>query len=251
MPTRHHDTEPQGLHVAIIMDGNGRWATSRGLPRIAGHRAGARAVRRTEEAAPSAGITTLTLYAFSSDNWKRPADEVASLMRLLRNYLRRETARCVKEGVRVRIIGRRDRLDADVVAAMEAAEQTTAHGTTLELRIAVDYSARDTLARAAALWRDDAPPSREQFARLLAEASQAGPQTPDVDLLVRTGGEQRLSDFLLWECSYAELCFLPVMWPDFDERHLRTTVEEFRRRERRFGAVAPPRAQAAAVSLRR
>jgi len=225
------------LHVAVIMDGNGRWANARGKPRVAGHREGAKAVRRTVESAPGLGIATLTLYAFSSDNWRRPAREVATLMRLLRNYLRRETARCVKEGVRVRMVGRRDRLHADVVAAVDAAERATAAGTRLELRIAVDYSARDVLARAAALHRGDDPPDREAFGRLIAQASHGGETSPDVDLLVRTGGEQRLSDFLLWECSYAELFFSPVMWPDFDEREMRRAVEWFRGRERRFGGA--------------
>jgi len=230
-----------GLHGAIIMDGNGRWATSRGLPRVAGHRTGAKAVRRTVESAPDAGISTLTLYAFSSDNWKRPKNEVDSLMRLLRNYLRRETARCVKEGVRVRVVGRRDRLDRDVTDAIAAAEEATSGGETLELRIAVDYSARDILCRAAALLDGAGFPDRSTMAALMARASHGGETTPDVDLLIRTGGEQRLSDFMLWECAYAELSFVPVMWPDFGKSHLEDAVAEFRNRERRFGRV-PQRA---------
>jgi len=232
-PTRTQD----GLHVAIIMDGNGRWANARGKPRVAGHREGARAVRRTVESAPDRGVRALTLYAFSSDNWKRPPREVATLMRLLRNYLRRETARCVKEGVRVRIVGRRDRLDPDVVSAMDAAERMTSGGETLELRIAVDYSARDVLARAAALLEGDAPPDREEFARLIARASHGGETSPDVDLLVRTGGEHRLSDFLLWECSYAELYFSDVMWPDFGRDELARAIDWFGGRDRRFGGA--------------
>ena len=226
-----------GIHVAVIMDGNGRWANQRGKPRVAGHRQGAAAVRRTVEAAPDAGITTLTLYAFSSDNWKRPRREVQTLMRLLRNYLRRETARCVKEGVRIRMVGRRDRLAPDVVAAVDAAEQATRNGTTLELRIAVDYSARDLLMRAAAAHAGEVAPDRETFARWIGEVSHGGETSHDVDLLIRTGGEQRLSDFLLWECAYAELFFSSVMWPDFDVAELRRAVDWYHGRDRRFGTA--------------
>ena len=226
-----------GIHVAVIMDGNGRWANSRGKPRVAGHREGASAVRRTVEAAPDAGVTTLTLYAFSSDNWKRPRKEVQTLMRLLRNYLRRETARCVKEGVRVRMVGRRDRLEPDVVAAVDSAERATQHGTTLELRIAVDYSARDLMMRAAAAHAGELAPDRETFARWIADVSHGGGLSPDVDLLIRTGGEQRLSDFLLWECAYAELYFSPIMWPEFDAGELTHAVDWYHGRERRFGAA--------------
>src|SRR5579864_7564354 len=179
------------LHAAIIMDGNGRWAAMRGLPRIAGHRAGADAVRRTVERAPDLGIGILTLYAFSSDNWRRPPAEVSGLMELLDIYLRKETRRCLENGVRLEVIGRRDRLDPKLVAAIERTETATAAGATLTLRVAVDYSAR--------------------------EAIRNGRVGPDVDLLIRTGGEQRLSDFLLWECAYAELIFSRRMWPDFDE----------------------------------
>jgi undecaprenyl diphosphate synthase len=202
------------LHAAIIMDGNGRWATMRGLPRIAGHRAGADAVRRTVEAAPDLGVGILTLYAFSSDNWRRPLAEVSGLMELLDIYLRKETRRCLENGVRLEVIGRRDRLDPRLVAAIERTEAATAAGGTLTLRVAVDYSAR--------------------------EAIRGGKIGPDVDLLIRTGGEQRLSDFLLWECAYAELIFSRRMWPDFDEHDLASAVREFQTRERRFGAVPEP-----------
>jgi undecaprenyl diphosphate synthase len=200
-------------HTAIIMDGNGRWAHARGLARVAGHRAGAAAVRRVIEAAPSLGITSLTLYAFSSDNWQRPRGEVQSLLRLLRTYLRDETARCVEQGVRLEVIGRRDRLPPALRAAIAAAERATSGGGTLDLRLAIDYSARASIARG------DAP-------------------LPDVDLLVRTGGEQRLSDFLLRECAYAELYFTPCAWPDFDGAALAAAVAEFGRRQRRFGSLA-------------
>jgi undecaprenyl diphosphate synthase len=216
------------LHAAIIMDGNGRWATARGLPRSAGHRAGAEAVRRTVEAAPGLGITTLTLYAFSSDNWRRPRSEVVTLMRLFRSYLRSETSRCVDKGVRLRMIGRRDRLERSLVEAAEAAERATAGGTRLHLRLAVDYSSREMISRAIASVRDDVPATRDAIAGCLG---------PEVDLLIRTGGEQRLSDFLLWESAYAELLFLPVMWPDFGEAELKAAIIEFTGRQRRFGAL--------------
>lgn len=226
---------PAGLHAALIMDGNGRWASARGWPRAAGHREGARAVRRIVEAAPDLGIGTLTLYAFSSDNWGRPPREVSALMRLFRGYLASEVQRCLETGVRMRVIGRRDRLPGALVRQIGAAEQATADGRTLTLRIALDYSARDALARAASACGGDA--DRDTFARHLASAIGDDAPAPDVDLLVRTGGEQRLSDFLLWECAYAELFFTPVAWPDFGPAQLREAVDWFHGRERRFGAL--------------
>jgi len=229
-------TGSPGLHVAIIMDGNGRWAAARGRPRTAGHRAGAEAVRRVIEAAPDLGIGTLTLFAFSSDNWQRPSREVAALMRLFRIYLLTEVETCVKHGIRISIIGRRDRLPAPVRAAVEMAEAATIQGRALHLRIAVDYSARDALLRAASRLRPGQEVTREEFSRLLAEAD-AGAPAPDVDLFIRTGGEQRLSDFLLWESAYAELVFTKRMWPDFDATDLAAAVKEFQTRERRFGCV--------------
>jgi undecaprenyl diphosphate synthase len=243
-----------GLHVAIIMDGNGRWAVARGRPRRVGHEAGAEAVRRTAEAAPSLGISVLTLFAFSSDNWKRPPEEVGALMRLFRSFLTREARRSAERGVRIVVIGRRDRLPGGVVRAIEAAEAATAHATSFLLRIAVDYSARDAILRAARrLDGEPEPLSRELFARLLAEPHDLLP-VPDVDLLVRTGGERRLSDFLLWECAYAELVFTERMWPDFGAADLAAAVTEFHARERRFGAVpkaapAPPMALLPAAAL--
>jgi undecaprenyl diphosphate synthase len=204
-------SQSSSLHVAIVMDGNGRWAVRRGLPRVAGHRAGAEAVRRTVEAAPELGIAALTLYAFSADNWKRPSHEVAALMRLFARYLRTETPRLVEKGVRLEVVGRRDRLPSPLVVAILAAENATAAGTRLRLRLAVDYSSRWAIA--------------------------AGALLSDVDLLIRTGGEQRLSDFLLWECAYAELHFIPTMWPDFGAAELAAGVAEFHARERRFGGL--------------
>ena len=233
--------EPRGIHVAIIMDGNGRWATARGQLRTAGHIAGAKTVRKIVEAAPDCGIGTLTLYAFSADNWRRPTREVSLLMRLFRRYLVSEVARCVTNGVRMKIIGRRDRIPAELLRAIVNAETATRHGRTLELRIAVDYSARDAILRAARQFaRDpvrDGESERSVFAQLLAEVDQGIGTSRDVDLLIRTGGEQRLSDFLLWECAYAELYFTRRMWPEFGPTDLAAAVEEFRARERRFGAV--------------
>jgi undecaprenyl diphosphate synthase len=224
------------MHVALIMDGNGRWATLRGLPRVAGHREGAHAVRRVVEAAPGLGIGTLTLYAFSSDNWGRPPREVSALMRLFRAYLASETARCVENGVRLRVIGRRDRLGGALLRQIQAAESATAGGDRLLLRIAIDYSAREALMRAAAL-AGGRETDRDGFAALLARAIGDEAPAPDVDLLVRTGGEQRLSDFLLWECAYAELHFTPRMWPDFGAAPLAEAVDWFRGRDRRFGKL--------------
>jgi undecaprenyl diphosphate synthase len=217
----------RGLHAAIIMDGNGRWATARGLPRISGHRAGAEALRRAVETAPDLGVGTLTVYAFSSDNWQRPTAEVSALMKMFHSYLRREQADCVKNGVRVSVIGRRDRLPRMLLPVIESTEKATAAGKKLHLRIAVDYSSRSAILKAARKLKSKG--TREDFAAALGGL--------DVDLLIRTGGEKRLSDFLLWECAYAELVFTPVMWPDFNASDLGAAVAEFHSRERRFGAV--------------
>jgi undecaprenyl diphosphate synthase len=229
----------EGLHVAIIMDGNGRWATRRGLPRMAGHRAGVAAVRRVVEHAPALGIRWLTLYAFSSDNWRRPADEVESLFWLMRAYLRLETERLRQHGARLEIIGRRDRLPNLLLREIGQAEHATAEGSRLHLRIAIDYSSRDTITRAVARATNalppDQPPSADVLGRMLAQALTA--ESGEVDLLIRTGGEKRLSDFLLWESAYAELLFTDRMWPDFDATDLDAALAEFNRRERRFGGV--------------
>jgi undecaprenyl diphosphate synthase len=214
------------MHIAIIMDGNGRWAEARNLPRLAGHKAGGESVRRVVEAAPELGVTTLTLYAFSSDNWKRPPEEVDGLMRLLREYLRLRRDECVEQGVRVTCIGRRDRLPGALAEEVEQAERLTAGGDNLWLRIALDYSSRDAILEAA---RRAAPLTREGLNRALG---------PEVDLLIRTGGEQRLSDFLLWECAYAEMYFTPVMWPEFGRKELAQALAWFRARDRRFGALS-------------
>jgi undecaprenyl diphosphate synthase len=227
---------PSGLHVGIIMDGNGRWANARGRLRVTGHREGARAARRVVEAAPGLGIGVLTLFAFSADNWRRPPAEVAALMRLFREYLREEVERCRRNGVRLEIVGRRDRLDDPLRSAIAETEEATKDGGRLLLRIAIDYSARDAILRAAQCLRDGTVPSRESFTRLLAIVDHATP-VPELDLLIRTGGERRLSDFLLWEAAYAELVFTDVMWPDFGADGLSTAVREFHGRERRFGGL--------------
>jgi undecaprenyl diphosphate synthase len=221
-------------HVAIIMDGNGRWARARGLPRVAGHRQGASAVRRVVEAAPGLGIGTLTLFAFSADNWRRPASEVAALMDLFERFLVRERERCIDNGVRLNVIGRRDRLRRRILRAIEAAEAATATGSTLNLRVAVDYSARQAIEAAA----DSFSVGGDlDFAGCLQRASHSDPPAPEVDLLIRTSGEQRLSDFLLWECAYAELYFTERLWPDFTASDLAAAVDAFQARERRFGRV--------------
>lgn len=226
-----------GLHVAILLDGNGRWAAARGLPRSEGHRAGVAAVRRVVRSAPSLGIGTLTLYAFSANNWKRPTSEVASLLRLLEDYLRSEEAECAARGVRLRVIGRRDRIPASLVEAIESAERRTAAGRALDLRIALDYSSREAILRAACWMVSSLEVSDREFARRLGQVTHGGAPAPDVDLLIRTGGEHRLSDFMLWECAYAELLFTPRMWPEFDAADLAAAVEDFLGRERRFGRV--------------
>ncbi len=226
-----------GLHVAIIMDGNGRWATGRRLARMEGHRAGCETLGRIVEACPDFGISTLTLYAFSSDNWKRPRAEVDALMSLFERYLTDEVERCLEGGVRVNVIGRRDRLHPDLVDAIERMERATSEGTGLHLRIAVDYSSRDAILRAlrAATPTDLASPG--EFSWLLNRVIHSSPPAPDVDLLIRTSGEKRLSDFLLWECAYAELFFSERHWPDFGLADLAAALADFRHRDRRFGAV--------------
>jgi undecaprenyl diphosphate synthase len=226
--------EKTPLHLAIIMDGNGRWARRRGLPRTAGHRAGVEAARAVVEAAPDLGVTALTLFAFSSDNWRRPAPEVSALMSLLRQYLRADLRQLVENGARLTVIGRRDRLPEGVREEIMQAERASASGRRLHLRIAIDYSSRDAIASAAAGWRD--PPSREAFGRRLCEEDAAG--AGDVDLLIRSGGEKRLSDFLLWEAAYAELCFVDTLWPDFGADDLAAALADFRSRERRFGGLS-------------
>ena len=228
-----------GLHVGIIMDGNGRWAKSLGKPRWRGHVAGVDSVRDVVEGAPDLGVTTLTLYAFSSDNWKRPPGEVRRLMWLLREYCKRERAELREKGVRVTQIGRRDRLPESALAELETTERVTASNTRLHLRLGIDYSSRAEITRAAreiarqvavdTISPEDITP--QMMARHLHGS------VPPVDLVVRTAGEQRLSDFLLWEAAYAELYSTPTFWPDFRRSDLAVAMSEFYRRERRFGGV--------------
>jgi undecaprenyl diphosphate synthase len=224
------------MHVAIIMDGNGRWAQQRGLPRTAGHRAGADAVDRAVTAAAQHGIDVLTLYAFSCANWQRPRAEVHSLFSLFRRYLKEQTRRCLEQSIRLNIIGRRDRLDRQLLALIERAEQSTAHCTRMILRIAIDYSAQWSLMQACHAPDELEPVEHDAFARRLAAVNHAV-AVADVDLLIRTGGEKRMSDFLLWECAYAELHFLSTPWPDFDADDFASALTEFSRRERRFGRI--------------
>ena len=229
-----------GLHVGIIMDGNGRWAGRLGQSRYAGHRAGARAVRACVRAAPDCGVRVLTLYAFSTNNWNRPAREVRLLLRLFERHLHSEIDECVANGVRIRVIGRRDRLGESLRAAIATAERATRGGERLLLRLAIDYSARDAILAAAERIGElpaEEEARREAFGQLVSSQPCESRPAGDVDLIIRTGGESRLSDFLLWEGAYAELYFTEVMWPDFGSGELRAAISEFHGRERRFGSV--------------
>jgi undecaprenyl diphosphate synthase len=223
------------LHVAIICDGNGRWATSRGLPRNFGHRAGAEAARNVIRSAPHLGIHTLTLFALSSANWKRPEAEVAGILTVLEEYLRGETDHCLDEGIRLSVLGRRDRLSPVLRERILESEALTSQGKRLHLRLAVDYSARHALFQAATKFYKATNLSTESFSDVLSEVQRGG--STDVDLLIRTGGEQRISDFLLWECAFAEFVFLDQRWPDFTPADLRNAILEFEKRERTRGAL--------------
>lgn len=232
-----------GLHVAIIMDGNGRWANRQGKPRFWGHQAGAERIRQIVETSPKYNISVLTLYAFSSDNWQRPTFEVDFLMNLFQSYLQSEIEKCVENDVKLSIIGRRDRLNPALNRLINMAETKTCYGQKLHLRVAIDYSAREAILQAAQKIDRETNISREEFSKLLSSDNFNWDPSPDVDLLIRTGGEKRLSDFLLWECAYAELYFTRTMWPDFNSGHLKRAIQSFHSRERRFGRVP----QAAAV----
>jgi undecaprenyl diphosphate synthase len=234
-PVIFSDPPRRSLHVAIISDGNGRWATARGLPRSAGHRAGAQTARRIIEAAPRLGIHTLTLFALSSANWKRPPSEVDGILRLLHEYLLTETSHCIEESVRLSFIGRRDRLSPALRQALADSEAATAGGTRLHVRLAVDYSAREAIFNAACRFYKVTKLSPDAFSDVLSEVLRGG--STEVDLLIRTGGEQRLSDFLLWECAFAEFVFLAQRWPDFTVEDLQVALREFESRERTRGAL--------------
>ena len=225
------DNKRNASHVAIIMDGNGRWARAQGLPRHAGHRAGIDTLRQIVRAAPDQGIATLTVYAFSTANWQRPQAEVNALMRLFSEYLDTETEDLVRDGVRLSIIGRRDRLSPELVAEIERSEAATQFGDALHLRVAIDYSARQAILAAARAIGDASDLSEDDLTRQLA--GEAG----NVDLLIRTSGEQRLSDFMLWECAYAELYFTQKHWPDYTADDLAQALDAYRARSRTFGAL--------------
>ncbi|MBI2823660.1 MAG: di-trans,poly-cis-decaprenylcistransferase [Planctomycetia bacterium] len=243
----------QRLHVAIIMDGNGRWAQRRGHRRTAGHEAGGEAVRRVVEAAPDLGIGTLTLFAFAAANWQRPAAEVDALLHLFHEYLVDETEHCREKGVRLSLVGRRDRLPPSLRTIVLAAEHATRACETLHLRLAIDYSSRDAILSAARhlatchgveMLRGEVDIA--DFTRVLAADPHAAEPTGDVDLVIRTGGERRLSDFLLWESAFAELYFTDRMWPDFDATDLAAAIADFHKRDRRFGRVTAVDALSAA-----
>ena len=234
------DPSPGPHHVAIIMDGNGRWAKARALPRAAGHRRGAEAVRRVIRGAAELGIPILTLFAFSTENWARPADEVSDLMGLLRQYLRNELEELGRNGARLRVIGDRERLDPDIVRDIADAENRTRANTRIDVNICINYGSRDEILRAtrslaSRVAAGELAPERIDEACFERELLTAG--VPDPDLLIRTSGEQRISNFLLWQCAYAELVFVDTLWPDFGKEHLEQSVAEFRRRERRYGGV--------------
>jgi undecaprenyl diphosphate synthase len=226
------------MHVAIIMDGNGRWARQRGLPRTAGHVEGVKAVRAAVRSAVHAGVQTLTLYAFSSANWGRPEAEVDALMRLVRRYLITERARCIEQSIRINVIGRRDRLSGPFLRTINRSERLTAAGSRMHLRIVVDYSSHYSIMRAA--WRADRSSklTPKGFYRLLQQVDHSALPAGAVDLLIRTGGERRLSDFMLWEVAHAELYFTDSLWPDFDEQCFQCALDDYAGRQRRFGRLA-------------
>jgi len=225
------------MHVAIIMDGNGRWAMQRGQPRTTGHVEGAKAVRTAVEVAARERIDILTIYAFSSANWARPSTEIAALMRLFGQYLFTETRRCIEQSIRINVIGRRDRLSDSLVRSVEQSERLSASGSGMHLRIAVDYSSQHSIVEAARKASREPALDADAFRRLLHEVDHCTAPASEVDLLIRTGSEQRLSDFMLWECAYAELYFTDCLWPDFSEQHFRQALEDYAGRQRRFGAL--------------
>lgn len=234
------DPEAGPRHVALIMDGNGRWAESRGLPRAVGHREGVQALKRTVQAAPDFGIECLTVFGFSTENWRRPAEEVSDLMGLVRSYVASDLNRLEREGVKVRVLGRRTGLPADIAAIVERAERTTAHNSRFLLQVAFNYGGRADIVDAAQKYVDQLL-AGQATGPLDEGALGAGLSTaggPPVDLIVRTSGEQRLSNFLLWEAAYAELVYQNVLWPDYGAEALGDAVQQFRQRDRRFGAIA-------------
>lgn len=234
-------------HVALIMDGNGRWAQARGLPRAMGHREGVQALKRTVQAAPALGIRCLTVFGFSTENWRRPAEEVSDLMGLVRSYVASDLKRLEREGVRMRILGRRTGLPADIAEIIERTEASTAHNDKFLLQVAFNYGGRADIVDAAQRYADRVR-AGEATGPLDEETLGLGLSTaggPPVDVIVRTSGEQRLSNFLLWEAAYAELVFQNVLWPDYGAEALADVVQQYRNRDRRFGGLAPAPALAA------
>ncbi|AYV47833.1 di-trans,poly-cis-decaprenylcistransferase [Caulobacter flavus] len=230
-----------GLHAAIIMDGNGRWAKRRGMPRALGHRAGVNALKRTVEGAPSAGVGVLTVFGFSTENWRRPAQEVSELMGLLKAYVESDLERLSREGVRVRIIGRRTGLSPDVLEVIERAERRTAHNDSFLLQVAFNYGGQADIADAARRFAEQVERGEARAADLderMFGSFLSTSAAPAPDLIVRTSGEHRISNFLLWECAYAELVFQDVLWPDYGPEHLAAAVAEYRSRDRRYGGIA-------------
>ena len=230
-----------GLHAAIIMDGNGRWAKRRGMPRALGHRAGVNALKRTVEGAPAAGVGVLTVFGFSTENWRRPAQEVSELMGLLKAYVESDLERLSREGVRVRIIGRRTGLSPDVLEVIEHAERRTAHNDSFLLQVAFNYGGQADIADAARRFAERVERGEARAADLDEATFGSFLSTsaaPAPDLIVRTSGEHRISNFLLWECAYAELVFQDVLWPDYGPEHLAAAVAEYRSRDRRYGGIA-------------
>ncbi|MFT4255084.1 MAG: polyprenyl diphosphate synthase [Caulobacter sp.] len=230
-----------GLHAAIIMDGNGRWAKRRGMPRALGHRAGVNALQRTVEGAPSAGVGVLTVFGFSTENWRRPAQEVSELMGLLKAYVESDLERLSREGVRVRIVGRRTGLSPDVLEVIERAERRTAHNDRFLLQVAFNYGGQADITDAARRFAEQVERGEARAADLnekLFGSFLSTSAAPAPDLIVRTSGEHRISNFLLWECAYAELIFQDVLWPDYGPEHLAAAVAEYRSRDRRYGGIA-------------
>lgn len=240
MPQQTEQTSEVPRHVAIIMDGNGRWASARGLPRLEGHRRGVEALRRTVRAAGDLGIGYLTIYSFSSENWSRPQAEISDLMGLLRRFIRNDLAELHKSGVRVRVIGERDALAPDIARLLTEAEELTAANTHLTLIVAFNYGSRQEIVRATQRLLGEVAAGRIDPAQITPDMIGCfldAPDVPDPDLIVRTSGEQRLSNFLLWQAAYSELVFMPVFWPDFDRAALEEAIAEYHRRERRFGGL--------------
>jgi undecaprenyl diphosphate synthase len=227
-------------HIAIIMDGNGRWAAARGLPRVEGHRRGVEALRRTVRSAGEIGVRFLTIFSFSAENWTRPAAEIGELMGLLRRFIRNDLAELHKSNVRVRVIGERDGLEPDIVRLLNEAEELTRDNSGLTLVVAFNYGARQEIARAARRIAADVADGKLKFQQIDAETIGRfldAPDVPDPDLIIRTSGEQRLSNFLLWQSAYSELVFVPTFWPDFDRATLEAAILQYRQRERRFGGL--------------